>query len=273
MSNGDDLGLRGIGDNNPPEPTPLDKAELLVPACDDWTSRGALTSEDEARVLSEFLDQIRKAREMIKAGAIKDRQPHLDALAAIRATVAHLMEPHEQALEMIGARAASLLPKLELAIERIGGSKRTTGLLADWMSSEKARLAAEAEAKRKEAEDAARAAQHAADAAAVDHSIDAAVAAEEAARAADDAAAAARKAPTRARVRGDLAPRAVQLREFWSARIIDWTKARRHYRTNPRVKEAYDEMVQLCANEEARKVKDRSKAPDGIEFEMREQAQ
>jgi polyhydroxyalkanoate synthesis regulator phasin len=92
------LGARRLGDNNPPEPTPLETAEQLVPACDEWTSKGPLTSEDEARVLTEFVVQIRKAREALRAGDTPERRQHLDALAAIRATVAHLMEPHEQAL-------------------------------------------------------------------------------------------------------------------------------------------------------------------------------
>jgi hypothetical protein len=273
MSTDAEIGLPQRGHNNPPEPTPLEKAEQLIPACDEWTAKGALTSEDEARVLGEFLVQIRKAREMIKAGAVEDRKPHLDALAAIRATVAHLMEPHEQALETIGARAVRLQAKLEIAIERIAGSKKVTGLLAEWMSREQARLKAEADAKRKEAEDAARAAERASDRAAIDGTIDAAAAAEEAAQAADEAAAAARKAPTRARVRGDLQARANALHDYWSAAIKDWPLARKAYRRNEKVMKAYDDAVQIAANDEARRVKDPAKAPPGVEFIKREQVQ
>lgn len=273
MTTDAEIGLPPRTHNNPPEPTPLERAELLIPACDDWTSKGALTDADEARVLGEFLVQIRKARDMVRAGAIEDRQPHLDALAAIRATVAHLMEPHEQALESIGARASKLQTKLDIAIERIAGSKKTTGLLADWMRREQDRLKAEAEAKRQEAEQAAREAERAADRAAVDGSIDAAVAAEEAAQTAADSEAAARKAPVRAQVRGDLAPRAVHLRDYWSAVIKDWPLARRHYRKVEKVVAAYDKAVQAAADDDARHVKDVTKAPPGVEFIKREQAQ
>jgi hypothetical protein len=268
-----DAGRLGLGGNNPPEPTPLELAEQLIPACDEWTAKGALTTADEARVLGEFLVQIREAHAMVKAGAVVDRKPHLDALAAIIATVKPLMEPHEKALEEIGARAVRLQTRLEVAIERIRGSKKVTGLLADWLSREQDRLRDEAEAKRKAAEDAAREAERASDRAAIDGTIDSTVAAEEMAQAADEAAAAARKAPTRARVRGDLQPRAVALHDYYSAKIIDWVLARRHYRTNPKVKQAYDDAVEAAANDEARRVKDVTKAPPGVEFLKREQVQ
>ena len=37
--------------------------------------------------------------------------------------------------------------------------------------------------------------------------------------------------------------------------------------------EAYDEAVQMVANEDARRLKDPAKAPPGVEFQKREQAQ
>jgi hypothetical protein len=245
----------GLGHNNPPEPTPIERAESLIPACDDWTGKGALTNEDEARDLGEFLVQIRKARQAL-----------IDERDAAK-------KPYEDALALIDSRFKVPVAKLEMAIERIGGSKRMTGLLADWMKREQDRLRAEAEEKRKAAEDAARDAQRASDKAAVDGGIDAAVDAEQAALAAAEAEAAARKAPVRARVRGDLAPRALHLRDYWSAVIKDWPLARKAYRKNPKVVKAYDEAVQAAADVEARQVKDVTKAPPGVEFIKREQAQ
>ena len=261
----------GLGDNNPPEPTALERAEELIPACDGWTSKGQLTSADEAQVLSEFLVQIRKAREAIKAGT--DRQPHLDAIAAIMATVAHRLEPHQKALEEIGARSVTMLAKLDLAIERIQGSKKVTGLLADWMARENKRLQDEADNRRREAEEAERIAQTMADKAALSGTIDSAIEAEAAIEAADKARDSAERRPQRARVKGDLAPKAVSLHAYWSAKIVDWKEARKHYRTAPRVKEAYDDAVQLVANDDARRLKDPAKAPPGVEFQKREQAQ
>ena len=245
----------GLGGNNPPEPTALERAEELIPACDGWTSKGQLTSEDEARLLSEFLVQIRKAREAVTAA--RDTE----------------CKPLEDALELIKFRYRTPLGKLDLAIERIAGSKRVTGLLADWMSREKKRLAAEAEAKRLEAEQAERIAQTMKDKAALSGTIDSEIEAQRAVEQADEARDAAERRPQRVRVKGDLAPRAVALKEYWSAKIIDWKEARKHYRTAPRVKEAYDEAVQMVANEDARRLKDPAKAPPGVEFQKREQAQ
>jgi len=271
MTDDDPLRRPGIGDNQPPEPTAIERAEELIPACDGWTTRGPLTKEDDARLLSEFLVQIRKAREAVKAGA--DRQPHLDALAAIRATVAHLMEPHEQALENINARAARVLPKLDLAIERIAGSKKVTGLLADWMARERQRKEAEAEATKRAAADAARAAETMKDRASVEGTIDAELEARQAVETAEELRAEAERKPERVRVKGDLAPKAVGLRDYWSAKITDWKLAGRHYKTEQRVINAFRDAVLMCANADARRLKDKAQAPPGVEFEVREQAQ
>lgn len=264
---------RGIGDNQPPEPTPLERAAQLIPECDDWTTRGPLTSEDEARVLSEFLVQIRKAREALRAGSMPDRQPHLDALAEIRATVAHLMEPHEKALEEIGGRTATFLAKLDLAVERIAGSKKVTGLLADWMSRERLRKEAEAEATKRAAEEAERIAERAKDRSAISGTIDSELEAQQAVEAAAELRAEAERKPERVRVKGDLAPKAVGLRPYWWAEIKDWRAAGLLYKRDKRVIKAFRDAVQKCADEAAREAKDPAKAPAGIEFHMREQVQ
>lgn len=260
-----------LGDNNPPEPTALERAEELIPACDGWTSKGQLNTEDEARLLSEFLVQIRKAREAVNAGT--DRQPHLDAIAAIMATVAHRLEPHQKALEEIGARSVVMLAKLDLAIERIRGSKKVTGLLADWMARENKRLQDEADARRREAEEAERIAQTMADKAALSGTIDDAVAEQEAIRIADKARDTAERPAQRVRVKGDLAPKAVSLHAYWSARIDDWKLAGKRYKTEPRVIKAYRDAVQAVANADASRLKDAAKAPPGVVFIKREQAQ
>jgi hypothetical protein len=141
------------------------------------------------------------------------------------------------------------------------------------MARENKRLADEAEAKRVEAEHAERIAQAMKDKAAISGTIDSEVEAQRAVEAADEARAAAERKPGRVRVRGDLAPKAVALKKYWSAKILDWPLARKAYRTNARVKEAYDEAVQLAADKDARDSRDAAKAPPGVEFQMREQAQ
>jgi polyhydroxyalkanoate synthesis regulator phasin len=262
----------GPGGNLPPEPTVIERAEALIPACDDWTAKGEI-NEDEARVLTEFLEQLRKMRVVLKAGAVADRQPHLDALAAIRATVAHLMEPHEQALEEIGRRNGIVLPKIELAIERIAGSKRMTGLLAAFMARKQKQLDDAAAAQRKAAEDAERLAERAKDRASTSGTIDDAIEAERAIEAAEEARGDAGRRPVRARVKGDLAGKATALHAYWSAKIIDWPKARKHYRTKPAVVKACDDAIKAAADKDARDTKDPALAPDGVEFIKREQAQ
>jgi len=261
-----------LGHNRPPEPTALERAESLVVACDGWTTKGPLQNEDEARELTEFLVQVRKSRDVLRAG-VPERQQHLDALAAIRATVAHLMEPHEQALEQIGARSAALLPRLDLAIERIAGSKRVPGLLADWIKRKDAALKAEADAKRKAAEEAERIAEHAQDRAGISGTIDDAITAREAVEAAAELRDAAGRAPARAQVKGDLALKAVSLREYWSAEVVDWKAAGRHYKGEARVINGFRKAVQMCADDDARRLKDPALAPPGVRFHKREQAQ
>jgi hypothetical protein len=111
------------------------------------------------------------------------------------------------------------------------------------------------------------------DKAAVSGTIDDELAAQQAVETADQVAAAAAKPVGRTRVKGDLSTRATSLREYWSAKIVDWTLARKHYRTNAKVKKAYDDAVEAAANHDATQLKDFAKAPPGVEFHKREQAQ
>jgi hypothetical protein len=111
------------------------------------------------------------------------------------------------------------------------------------------------------------------DRAAVSGTIDSEVEAQRAVEVASEARDAADRKPQRVRVKGDLAPRAVALKEYWSAKILDWPLARKHYRRNERVVKAYDEAVQAVAHDDARHLKDPAKAPPGVEFHKREQAQ
>lgn len=262
----------GLGGNYPPEPTTLDNIEALIPAADETIAKGKITDDEDAGLTAEQLEQLKKALKALKAGVPADRQPHLEAIAAIHATVAHLTEPHEKALQDIGARAAAVTPKVEIAIEKIGGSKKMVGILAAYMAAKRERLAAEAEAQRKAAEDAQREADRAEDQAIKTGTIDDELAARNAIEAAEQAKRTAGKRPPRAQVKGDLSSRATALVTYWSAEVVDWVAARKHYRTNERVKEAYDEAVQLAANDDARRLKDPKLAPAGIKFISREAA-
>jgi hypothetical protein len=248
-------GLPPRDHNQPPEPTPIERAEQLVPACDGWTTKGPLTSETEAQVLSEFLGQIRTVR----AQLIEER----DTAA----------KPYEDALATIKARFGQPITKLDIAIERIAGSKKVVGLLADWMARERKRIADEAEAKKRAAEEAERIAQTMADRAAVEGTIDSEIEARQAIEEADKARDDADRRPERVRVKGDLAPKAVGLRDYWSATIDNWKLAGQHYKREPRVIRAFRDAVQLCADADARRLKDVNQAPPGVSFHKREQAQ
>jgi hypothetical protein len=243
-----------IGGNHPPEDSALDRVQQLIPACDGWTAKGALTTEDEARTLSEFLIQLRQARSAAEA----ERDAEL--------------KPHEDAIAIVQSRFKRPLAQVDLAIERIAGSRKVAGLLADWISRKNRQLAEEAAAKAQAAEEAKRAAERAVDRSAVTGTIDAELAAEQAVLEAAEAAKAARRAPIRGSVKGDLAKRAVSLTTYWEARIVDWPAARKHYRREERVSKAYDAAVQSCANDDARRLKDPKQAPAGVEFISREQA-
>ena len=251
----DDFGLPPLGHNAPPEPTALERVRELIPACDEWTAKGEITSEDDARLCTEFLEQLRRSR----AALVEQRAADL--------------KPFEEQVLVITTLYKHPLAKLDLALERIQGSKKITGLLAAYIAKKRQRELDEAEARRREAEQAERIAQAMKDKAAVSGTIDDELAAQQAVETADQVVAAAAKPPTRTRVKGDLSTRATSLREYWSAKIVDWKEARRHYRRNERVVKAYDEAVQMVANDDARRIKDPAKAPPGVEFQKREQAQ
>ena len=148
------------------------------------------------------------------------------------------------------------LAKLDLALERIQGSKKITGLLAAYIAKKRQRELDEAAARRREAEQAERIAQTMKDKAAVSGTIDDELAAQQAVETADQVAAAAAKPRARTRVKGDLSTRATSLREYWSAKIVDWKLARKHYRTECQVVKAYDDAVQMVANDDATQLKD-----------------
>lgn len=245
-----------IGDNFPPEPTAIERAEELFTACDDWTSKGEITDEDDARACSEFLAQLRTAKAQLKAQRDADRAPYQQALLVIDGLYKHPLR------------------KITLAIERIAGSKanRVVGLLAAYMERKRQAALAAAAVKRREAEEAARIAERAQDRASVSGTLDDAYEAERAIDAADELRSAARR-PIRASVKGDLAPRATALFTDWFAVIADWPAARKHYRQDPRVVKAYDLAVQAAANDDAARSKDANAAPAGVIFKSQPRAQ
>src|SRR4051812_2535649 len=235
-----------LGHNNPPDPTPIERNEQLIPVVETEIAKGPPTNAEDAGRLGELAVQVRINKAALVAERDAMKKPYADALV----TIDRQYEP--------------AINRATLAVERILGGKTVAGLIPIYQSREDERLRAEAEAKRLEAEDAARIAAHAADKAVVEGTIDAAVMAEQAAKDAAEAERLAKQAPTRSRVKGDFSPRALARVEYWSATVVDWAKARRHYRTNARIVKAYDDAVQGAADNDARKLKDPAKAPPGV---------
>jgi hypothetical protein len=130
---------RGLGDNQPPEPTPLERGEELVAACNLWTATvPTIADAEQAGRAQAFIDQLRLETAAIEAAQKAERKPHDDAIVAIRAR-------YRQPLELLG-----------IALDRM------KWLAGGWLDREKARIgreAAERERLAAEAEVAARVAR------------------------------------------------------------------------------------------------------------------
>lgn len=140
----------------------------------------------------------------------------------------------------------------------------------DRVLAEKRAREAEAERLRKVAEDAVKAAELAATKKGGDP-LRAERAATKAQEAAVEAAVVAEEAPEKAKITGMYSSRAKGLTDYWSGEVTDFSLAFKHYNAkgNPKkdrlalaIKAAIDQFV----NEDARALKDETKAPPGVKF-------
>lgn len=292
---------RGIGDNNPPGKVELERAAEVTTKATDWLAeRPEIADADEAKEANGFVAKLKDSKKELAAAQKVEIKPLDDAIAEVKTKYrepvtkidaalaglstmsgAWLIKERDRIAAEKAAQEAEARRKREEAErierERIEAQRR--------LDEERRRLAAEEEERRRAAasEEQTELERVAAESAAQadlerveaerQEAARAAAAAEAASKAAQDAErAAARRTPTAA-IKGDTGRRAMTLRTYWSATIVDEAAAIDSYREHPTVRKAMLDAVLKAANEDARTLKDESKAPLGVRFVKEEKAQ
>lgn len=202
-----------IGDNNPPEPTPLEASREELSSLEleagNWFDGAEVENQAQADEVSRLIDAARKAGKRFDGFRKAEKQPHMDAAKAVDTAWKPLTDAAERVAEV---GKAALTPFL--------------------MAQEKAKREREAEERRKADEAAAEARRLAAEA---DGSLAAAKARDEAielAKAAEAKAAAAER--EKAGAKGAGMARTVSLRTTWRGQVTDRRTLLNHIaRTRP----------------------------------------
>jgi hypothetical protein len=220
-----------------------------------WTtSRPEIVDADEAGAAQGFVDQLRTLKK--------------DLAAAQKVELA----PHEVAAAEVKAKYRSPLDSIELALKAL---LEKSGA---WILRERFRVAAEKAAQEAEAkrlrDEAARLEREAQEAARVAGAVaeEAELAARRATETAKLAEKAAEKKPEKVTIKGDGAPRAMTLRAYWRAEVVDEAEALKSYAGNPIVRKACLDAALQLANELARNSKSEGAAPAGFRFIKEERA-
>lgn len=237
----------GMGHNEPPEPTALERVPALVANANRWaTERPEIVNAEQAGIAQGFVDQLRALRSDLDADAKREREPFELGLTAVKIR-------YRDPTEMVG-----------IAIGK------TLALIGPWLEKEKHRIADEAAAKKKAAEEAeAKAAQARQDASAAG-TVEAELAARRAEEEAERTAAATTKKPDRAGVKGDYSARRMTLTTTWHAEPTDESLALRSFAKNHVVRKAALEAATRVAGAMAREKKDAAAAPPGWRFYPKE---
>lgn len=236
--------------NVPPTDAMLRTAELIKATNEAMASSAAIYDAETAGRYQGFVTQLRDAKADLEAEMKAAREPHDRAIAAIR------------------ARYADSIALIELARTKV--QPRIDGWLA--------LLQRRADDAKQRKVDAANEAQREADQLALlankpDATIEQQLAAKRAQEEADKARYAANRTPKRAAIKGEWSPRAMTLKKYWAARIVDEDKAIRHFISEPTVRAAaLGAILKLC-RKLAVETKDAGQAPPGIEFTTTEKAQ
>lgn len=198
-----------IGHNNPPEPTPYEKAEAEIISLFDeakhWLDGQGVKDDKDAEGVSKLLDMIRKAKKAADEARVEEKRPH------------------DEAAKEVQEKYKPLLTRCDLAAD---AAKKA---LAPYLEKIEAEKRARAEAARREAEEKARAAQEAIRAAELTD-LAAREKAEEMIQAAKKAEATAKRAENdKAHAKGGT--RAVTLRKTYKPVLKDAREAARHYWT------------------------------------------
>ncbi|WP_201829651.1 hypothetical protein [Microvirga zambiensis] len=133
--------LAVIGHNNPPEPTPFERAEaqiiMLFDEAKNWLDGEGIATQAQADDVSKLLDMIRKAKKAADEARVEEKRPH------------------DEAAKEVQEKYKPLLTRCDLAAD---AAKKA---LAPFLEKLEAEKRAKAEAARREAEGKARAAQEA----------------------------------------------------------------------------------------------------------------
>jgi hypothetical protein len=239
-----------VGHNQPPEPTPVERGAELLANCNRWSAEVPKISDaEQAGRAQAFVDQLRLTTADVEAAQKAERQPHDDAIGAIRAK-------YRGPLELLG-----------IALDRM------KALTTDWLDREKARITQEAAERKRlaaEAEAAARLARE--QAARSGATVEAEAAARQAEEEAEALRAAALKPVERPQIRGEFSPRAMSLRANWHAVITDEAKALNHFAKHSDIRAAALAAIVKVATKQAKQCKDESAAPPGVKFTRSETA-
>lgn len=199
---------RGIGDNQPPEPTPFEmvsqEIDDLYDEAKNWLDGSGVNSQDEADGIGKLINLLREAEKKAEAERVKEKKPHDDAAK----TVQEKYKP--------------ILTRASMAVET---AKKA---LAPWLAKVEAENRAKADAARKEAEEKQRIAQEALREAQASADLESREAAEhllKQAKRADKEASRAEGAKAHATGGG----RAVGLRTVYTPVLTDAFEAARHY--------------------------------------------
>jgi len=247
-----DTALPPTTHNNPPDPLiaemeeRIDAANRWLKERPDWEKWDAETA-DKANF---FIGQIAATRK-----ALDDRR-----LEEGREFKKKQDEFYKDPLALLDLAKGKLMP-----------------LRTAWLKREEDRVRAEKEAKEEAARKAAAEAEAArlkAEKAMKAKGGDPLRAELEAAKAAEKAAelqAEAESAPEKAQIKGNYSSRAAGLRDYWSAEVVDISAAFKFYNAKGNAKKerlalAIRAAIEKFADEDARELKDETKAPPGIKF-------
>lgn len=231
--------------NQPPEPIFLE-AEERVAAANRWlTERPEITDDDMADKAGGFLKQCAATWTKLDGERKAEKRAYEIALYA----------KYEKPLDLLARAKAAIDIKIKAWLK----------VKADKLAEEKRQQEAEAERIRQEAEAATRRAEAEAKKKG-GNVLEAQAAADAATQRAEEAALVAARPVERAQVKGTHTGRAMSLRTYWDARIVDEQKALRSYAKHPDIRAAALAAIVKVAKAEAVREKDPAKAKDGIEF-------
>lgn len=188
-----------MGHNNPPEPTPLEKAKeeisLLTAEAEAWAGT-PIENEQQAADVAKLLDAARKAVKSFESARKEEKEPHLAAGRAVDEAWKPVIADGERVVECTKKAQTAWLVKLDKAKREAEAAARKA---AEEAAAEARRLAVEA-----------------------DGSVEAARARDEALEEAKKAErAASRASHEKAGAKAEGMTRSIGLRTVYSARVVD----------------------------------------------------